>query len=97
MDTTPPDVTLSDNFDPCQAVEDLAHTLTRVEALAWATGQALGLPYGEQDKKRTTGRLHALVSLTGEVCEEALGQADVILDQLSSYMEAQVQTRGEEG
>ena len=95
MTTTPPNDTLSDEFDPCQALEDLTHTLVRVEALAWATSQALGLPHGGEDKKRSTGRLHALVSLTGEIAEEALDETDVVLSGMSNYMQAQVQTRGE--
>jgi hypothetical protein len=94
MHTTPsgdnvPDDTDSSNFDPCQAAEEMGYLLTRVEALAWATGQALGLPHGPEHS-RERERLHVLVSLTAHVAEEALGNAEDILGQMAAHMAGEV-------
>ena len=71
--------------NPGQALETVAHLLVRTEAMVWATGQALGLSYTEQDRARSEGRLHALVGITGEIAEEALDETEDILDRVFGY------------
>jgi hypothetical protein len=94
MNTTPPrdnvsDDTDSSNFDPCQAAEELGFLLVRVEALAWATVQALGLPHGPEHT-RERERLHVLVGLTAQVAEEALSDAEAILGHVTAHMAEEV-------
>jgi hypothetical protein len=94
MNTTPPrdnvpDDSDSSNFDPSQAAEELGLLLVRVEALAWATVQALGLPHGPEHI-RSRERLHALISLTAEVAEEALSDAEEILSHVAAHVAEEV-------
>ena len=94
MTTTPPrdnvpEAPTPDNFDPCQAAEELGFLMVRVEALAWATGQALGLPHGPEHI-RERERLHVLASIAAEVAEEALSDAESILQRLTAHMAGEV-------
>jgi hypothetical protein len=73
-------------FDPDEALGRLWYQFARVEALAQAACQALEfLPGGQdQESRRGTERLHALVTATAEAAMTALDAVDEQMSRLSA-------------